>query len=143
MISLLTILNLMPSRFLRNVKGLKFLLRNDLKRRSFFDEWARDSVIKEIRLRFKIETLYNLLDTFSNQLKELFKEFITVLQRFKILDLKFLLRCLLVNVTKRCPSWPICMHQTQRNTCRMYYPSLNLLSVVQAEDARRCHFGIS
>src|SRR6218665_1665762 len=57
--------------------------------KKFFDELARDSVIKETRLRFKIETVYNLLDTFSNQLKELFKEFITVLQRFKVLDRKF------------------------------------------------------
>src|SRR6218665_3407282 len=88
-------------------------------KKKFFDEFARDSVIKETRLRFKTETLYNLLDTFSNQLKELFKDFITVLQRFKILGPKFLFRYLLVNVTKRYPSWPICMNQVQRNG--MYY----------------------
>src|SRR6218665_2442341 len=64
----------------------EIFLRNDFKRRSFFDEFARDSVIKETRLRFKTETLHNLLDTFSKQLKELFKDFITVLQRFKVLD---------------------------------------------------------
>src|SRR6218665_3415412 len=70
-------------------------------KKKFFDEFARDSVIKETRLRFKTETLYNLLNTFSNQLKELFKHFITVLQRFKVLDAKFLFRYLLVTVTKR------------------------------------------
>src|SRR6218665_1378161 len=71
--------------------------------KKFFDEFARDSVIKETRLRFKTETLYNMLDgyLYSNQLKELFKNFITVLQRFKVLDPKFLFRYLLVNVTKR------------------------------------------
>src|SRR6218665_1801903 len=112
--------------------------------KKFFDEFARDSVIKETRLRFKTETLYNLLDTFSNQLKELFKDFITVLQRFKILGPKFLFRYLLVNVTKRYPSWPICMNQTQRNGMYYIYPSLKIfLSVVQAEAARCCHFGIS
>src|SRR6218665_2489716 len=95
------------------------------KRRSFFDEVARNSDIKETRLRFKTETLYNMLDTFSNQLKKLFKDFITVLQRFKVLDPTFLFRYLLVNVTKRYPSWSICMNQTQRNG--MYYPSLNLV----------------
>ena len=38
-----------------------------------FDKLARDSVIEETKLRFKIETFYNLLDTFSYQLKECFK----------------------------------------------------------------------
>jgi len=81
----------MPSSFLRNVKDLKFLLRNERpQKKKFFDELARDSVIKETRSRFKIETFYNLWDTFSNQLKELFKDFATVLQRFKVLDPKFL-----------------------------------------------------
>jgi len=69
----LTILNVTPSSFVRNVEGLKCWLRNDLKK-EVFDELARDSVIEETRLRFNIETFYNLLDTFSNQLKERFKD---------------------------------------------------------------------
>ena len=78
--------------------------------------WLVIQLLKK-RLRFKIETLYNLLDPFSNQLKELFKEFITVLQRFKVLDPKFLLRYVLVNVTKRYPSWPICMIRHREIGC--------------------------
>jgi len=42
-------------------------------KKKFFDDLARDSVIEETMLRFKIEIFYNLLDTFSNQLKERFK----------------------------------------------------------------------
>src|SRR6218665_304354 len=85
MMSLLTILNVILSSFLRNVEGLICLLRNDLIRRSF-DELARDSVIEETRLRFKIGAFYNFLDTFSNQQKELFKDLTTVVQKYKVLD---------------------------------------------------------
>jgi len=49
---------------------------------------VRDSVIEETMLRFKIETFYNLLNTFSNQLKERFKDFTTVVQKCKVLDPK-------------------------------------------------------
>src|SRR6218665_906651 len=58
----------------------------------FLDELARDSVIEETRARFKIETFYNLLDTFSNQLKERFKDFITVVQKFKVVDQTFFIQ---------------------------------------------------
>ena len=63
--------------------------RTKCKKKNFFYELARDPVIEESRLRFKIETFYNLLDTFSNQMKERFKDFITVVQKFKVLDLTF------------------------------------------------------
>jgi len=53
---------------------------------------ARDSVIDETRLRFKIETFNNLLDTFSNQMKERFKDITTVVQKFKVLDPKFVVQ---------------------------------------------------
>src|SRR6218665_3573155 len=42
-------------------------------KKKFVDELARDSVIEETRLRFNLEKFYNLLSTFSNQLKERFK----------------------------------------------------------------------
>jgi len=75
------------------------------------------------------------LVTFSNQLKEQFKDFTAFVQKFKVS-----FRNLLMNVKKRYPSWQICMNQTQRK--RIYYPSLNLLSVVglQADAARGGHF---
>ncbi len=57
-------------------------------KKNFFDELARDSVIEETRLRFNIEKFYNLLDTFSNQLKERFKSH-TVVQNSKVLHSKF------------------------------------------------------
>jgi len=66
---------------------------------TYFDQLAHvyrsrghaDPVIEEprYRLRFKIETSHNLLDTFSNQLKESFKDFTTVVQKFKVLDQEF------------------------------------------------------
>jgi len=43
-----------------------------------------------------------------------------------------------MNVKKRYPSWQICMNQTERK--KIYFPSLNLLSVVQAAVARGGHF---
>jgi len=44
--------------------------------------------IEETMLRFKIYTFYNLLGRliFSNQLKERFKDFITVVKKFQVLD---------------------------------------------------------
>ena len=57
----------------------------------FFDELVHDPVIEETRLRL-IETFYNLLDTFSNQLKESFKDITTVVQKFKVLDQKFVVQ---------------------------------------------------
>ena len=50
-----------------------FVEKRPQKKKKCFDELAHDSVIEETRLRFNIETFYNLLDTFSNQLKERFK----------------------------------------------------------------------
>ena len=43
-------------------------------KKKFFDDLAHDvnEVIEETELGFKISTFYNLLDTFSNQLKERF-----------------------------------------------------------------------
>src|SRR6218665_1059047 len=58
----------------------------------FFDELVHGPVIEETMLRFKIETFYNLLDTFSNQLKESFKDITTVVQKFKVLDQKFVVQ---------------------------------------------------
>jgi len=52
-------------------------------KKKFFDELARDSVIEETRL---------------------FQNFTTVVQKFKVLDLKFFFRNLLMNVKKRYPS---------------------------------------
>src|SRR6218665_2102196 len=54
----------------------------------FFDELVHNPVIEETRLRL-IETFCNLWDTFSNQLKESFKDITTVMQKFKVLDQKF------------------------------------------------------
>src|SRR6218665_139056 len=60
------------SSLLRNVEGLKCLLTNDLKRRSFsMNRLDRDSVIEETRL---------------------FQNFTTVVQKFKVLYLKFVLQ---------------------------------------------------
>ena len=52
-------------------------------KKKFFYELARDSVIEETRL---------------------FQNFTTVVQKFKVLDLKFFFRNLLMNVKKRYPS---------------------------------------
>src|SRR6218665_300239 len=71
------------SSFLRNVEGLKCLLTNDIKRRSFFYEFARHSVNEETRL---------------------FKNFTTVVQKFQVLDRNFFFKNLLMNVKKRYPS---------------------------------------
>jgi len=68
--SLLTILNVIPSSFLKKYEGSEMLVEKRLQKNKFLDELARDSVIAETRVRFKVETFYNLLDTFSNQLKE-------------------------------------------------------------------------
>ena len=48
------------------MEGLKCFVEKRPQRKKFFDELARDSVtpIEQTRLRFKIETFYNLLDTF-------------------------------------------------------------------------------
>src|SRR6218665_1511683 len=51
-------------------------------KKKYFDELARHSVIEETRLRFNIETFYNLLDTFSNQLKERFKSHLCRILKF-------------------------------------------------------------
>src|SRR6218665_963051 len=60
------------SSFQRNVEGLKCLLTNNLKRRTFLMNWLdRDSVIEETRL---------------------FQNFTTVVQKFQVLDLNFFLQ---------------------------------------------------
>ena len=63
-----------------------FAQKRPQKKKNFFDELAHDSVIEETKLRFKIDTFYTLLDTFSNQLKERFKDFTTFVHKFIILD---------------------------------------------------------
>ena len=90
--SLLTILNVIPSSFLKKYEGPEMLVEKRLQKNKFLDELARDSVIAETRVRFKVETFYNLLDTFSNQLKERFKDITTVVQKFKVLDPKFVVQ---------------------------------------------------
>src|SRR6218665_1654024 len=81
----------------------EIFLEKRFQKKKFFDEFARDSVIKERRLRFKTETLYNLLDTFSNQLHEgTFQRLHNGLQRFKVLDTKFLFRYLQILLR-----WPL------------------------------------
>src|SRR6218665_2881017 len=92
MMSLLTILNVIPSSFLKKYEGSEMLVEKRLQKNKFLDELARDSVIEETRVRFKVETFYNLLDTFSNQLKESFKDITTVVQKFKVLDQKFVVQ---------------------------------------------------
>jgi len=72
--------------------GSEMFVEKRPQKKKFFDELAHDpvfEVIEETRLRFKIETFYNLLDAFSNQLKESFKDFTTITQKFKVLDPKF------------------------------------------------------
>ena len=59
------------SSFLRNVEGLKCLLTNDLKRRSFSMNWLVIQLLKK---------------------QGCFKDFTTVVQKFKVLDLKFFLQ---------------------------------------------------
>ena len=54
----------------------------------FFDEMINDSVVEDARERFKIEVFYVLLDVFKNQLKDRFKDFSKVVQKFRILDPK-------------------------------------------------------
>lgn len=66
-----------------------FVEKRPQKKKPFFDELARDSVIEKTKLRFKIDTFYILLDTFSNQLKERFKDFTSVVHKFKVLDPTF------------------------------------------------------
>ena len=66
-----------------------FVEKRPQKKKKFFDELARDSVLEETRLIFKIDTFYTLLDTFSNQLEERFKDFTTVGHKCKVLDPTF------------------------------------------------------
>lgn len=66
-----------------------FAEKRPQKKKKFFDELARDSVLEETRLRFKVDTFFTLLDTFSNQLEERFKDFTTVVHKFKVLDPKY------------------------------------------------------
>ena len=65
--------------------GAEMFVDKRPQKKKFFDELARDSVIEETGLRLKIETFYNLLDTFFNQLKESFK----TSQRLLCRNLKF------------------------------------------------------
>ena len=55
-------------------------------KKRFFDEMINDSVVEDARERFKVEVSYVLLDVFTNQLKDRFKEFSKVVQKFRILD---------------------------------------------------------
>ena len=74
----------------KKCEGPEMFVEKRPHKKTFFDEFARDSVIEEAR--FTIETFYNLLDTFSNQLKERFKDFITVVQKFKVVDQTFFIQ---------------------------------------------------
>src|SRR6218665_2437004 len=108
------------SSFQRNVEGLKCLLTNNLKRRTFLMNWLdRDSVIEERRL---------------------FQNFTTVVQKFQVLDLHFFLQksfneCeeTLSELTDK-----LCMNQTQRK--RIYYPNLNLFVSCTSWCCKICHF---
>src|SRR6218665_2852486 len=90
--SLLTILNVIPSSFLKKYEGPEMFVEKRPQKNKFFDELVHDPVIEKTLLRFKIETFYNLLDTFSNQLKESFKDITTAVQKFKVLDQKFVVQ---------------------------------------------------
>jgi hypothetical protein len=61
------------------------------KKKRFFDEAMDDSVVEDARERFKIEIFYVLLDVFTNQLKDRFKDFSEVVQQFRVLDQKLFL----------------------------------------------------
>jgi len=68
--SLLTILNEISKKY----GGSEMFFEKQPQKKKFFDDLAHDvnEVIEETELGFKISTFYNLLDTFSNQLKERF-----------------------------------------------------------------------
>ena len=47
----------------KKCEGPEMFVEKRPHKKKFFDELARDSVIDETRLRFNIETFYNLLDS--------------------------------------------------------------------------------